>query len=116
MAHSRDFGKERRWLDLIRAWQQSGLSVREFCGRRRLRKPSFYLWRRVLRQRGLLDDTADTSTPPAAFLQVALPAHAAQSQPGIDIVLANGKLLRVHPGFDPDTLRQVLRLLEEPSC
>jgi hypothetical protein len=85
-----------------------------FCRRRRLSEPSFYLWRRALRQRGLVDDSpsADTAAPPA-FVQVALQSDA---QVGIDIVLAQGRLLRVRPGFDADSLRQLLRVLEEPPC
>ena len=31
---------------------------------------------------------------------------------GIEIVLANGRCLRVGPGFDPDTLVKVVDLLE----
>jgi hypothetical protein len=34
----------------------------------------------------------------------------------IEVVVAQGRLLRVRPGFDPDLLRQLVRLLEEPSC
>jgi hypothetical protein len=32
------------------------------------------------------------------------------------LVLANGCRLRVRPGFDANTLRQLLRVLEEPAC
>ena len=34
---------------------------------------------------------------------------------GIEVVLADGRCLRVAPGFDPATLRQVLAVLEEAS-
>lgn len=111
-------GKEQRWLDIIRRWRQSRLSVREFCGRRRLSEPTFYAWRRVLRQRGLIDEDSVDAVPVAttpAFVQVAVDAGAL-ALPAIDLVLAQGRLLRVRAGFDPDLLRQLLRLLEEPSC
>jgi hypothetical protein len=37
---------------------------------------------------------------------------------GIEVVLANGRCLRVGPGFDPHTLVTLLDLLEArgPSC
>ena len=114
-----DLGKEQRWLNLIRCWQRSQLTIRDFCRRHRLRAPSFYAWRRELRERGLLDDgpsaeaTRAASTP--AFVEVAVDASAAAT-PAIDLVLAEGRLLRLRPGFDPNLLRQLLRLLEEPSC
>jgi hypothetical protein len=104
---------ERRWLERIRLWQQSQLTIRAFCRRQRLTEPSFYFWRRVLRQRGLLD--ADRATAPPAFVQVAVAAAPPAPTP-LDLVLASGRTLRLRPGFDPDTLRHQLRLLEEPSC
>lgn len=112
--------KETLWLERVRLWQQSQLSVRAFCVRRRLSEPSFYAWRRVLRQRGLLDEDTSKQVAPAAtpptFVKVRLDTAAAIPVPAIDVVLAQGRLLRVHPGFDAATLRQLLQLLEEPSC
>jgi hypothetical protein len=119
MARHADPSNERRWLELIRRWQQSGLGVRDFCKRQRLREANFFTWRRVLRQRGVLDELPPADGPRAAtppvFVKVAVDAGPA-AIPAIDLVLASGRLLRVHPGFDPDLLRQLLRLLEEPSC
>jgi transposase len=117
MAQHSDSGKQRHWLDLIRLWQQSKLSVRAFCRRHRLSEPSFYCWRRTLRQRGLIGqqpaDVAKTESP--AFVQVSVTAGTAAPR-SIDVVLANGRRLRVRPGFDVNTLRQLLRVLEEPAC
>ena len=62
---------------------------------------------------------ASTLVPPpsgdSAFLQLAL-EPSATPPPAIEVVLAQGRLLRVRPGFDAAMLRQLLRLLEEPSC
>jgi len=118
MAQHSDSGKERRWLDLVQRWRQSRLTVRAFCERRGLSEPSFYGWRRVLRQRGLIHEDGspvEVSTP--AFVKVTVDPGAVSATPSaIDLVLPQGRLLRVRPGFDPELLRQLVRLLEEPAC
>jgi transposase-like protein len=117
MARRTDASKQRRWLELICLWQQSQLSVRAFCNRHRLSEPSFYAWRRLLQQRGLIParpvEQRAKSAP--AFVKLSLAAEPHVSVP-IELVLRQGHLLRVHPGFDADTIRQLLRLLEEPAC
>jgi len=119
MARYPDSGKERLWLERIRGWQPLQLSVREYCQRRRFSEHSFYAWRRLLRQRGLLKDGPSLQAEPApttpAFVHVTIKAKAPVAPP-IDLVLAEGRIVRVPAGFDADMLRQLLRLLEEPSC
>ena len=124
MARQRNSAKECRWLELIRLWQQSGLSVRAFCQRHQLGEPRFYVWRRVLRQRGLMDRKSVAAARRGAttptFVKVAVDTQNKATTP-IDLVLAQGRRLRVRAGFDPELLRQLLRLLEEvsakvPSC
>jgi transposase-like protein len=104
-------GKQARWLDLVERWQRSKLTVREFCQRHQLREPSFYSWRRALRQRGLIG--APTPQTPA-FVKLTLDAEATQDV-AIELVVGQ-RVLRVRPGFDAELLRQLVRLLEEPSC
>ena len=75
MGRPLDIAKQQHWLDLIRRWQQSPLTVRAFCDRHGLAEARFYLWRRVLRERGLLHDpptpTQRTpSSPPPAFVKL----------------------------------------------
>ncbi len=127
MALHPDPVKERRWLDLVQRWRLSRLSARAFCERQQLSEANFYAWRRVLRQRGLIDqDDAPVTRPMSlpAFVKVSVSPGAAangnvpsaSSVSAIDLVLPQGRLLRVRPGFDPDSLRQLVRLLEETSC
>jgi transposase-like protein len=112
MAQSPDAGKQRHWLDLVQRWQRSKLTVREFCERNQLSEASFYAWRRVLRERGLIQDppteSATSSTP--AFVKLMVDKA---STGAIDVVLRNRRLLRVRPGFDADMLLELVRLLEE---
>jgi transposase len=109
----RDPRKEQHWRDLIACWQRSGLSVRAFCQRQRLAVPSFYAWRRTLRQR---DGRVQPAPAPVTFLPVQV-RHDAPYQPlPLELVLAHGRCLRIPPGFDPAHLRALLRALEAAPC
>ncbi len=102
---TRDPGREPHWRRVLARWRRSGLSVRAFCQAEGVSEPSFYGWRRKL-------DQGDHKKP--AFLPMHVITEEAEEPAtgGIEIVLANGRCLRVGPGFDPDTLVKVVDLLE----
>ena len=110
MAHgrARDERKERQWRGMIGEWQASGLSVRAFCARHGLATASFYNWRRVL-QRRAADEPAFV---PVRVVAEAVPALAT----ALEVVLTDGRMVRVAPGFDAATLRQLLAVLEGRPC
>lgn len=116
----RDASKERFWRRTLRDFRRSGLTVREFCGQRRLAEHNFYAWRRILAQRD--QETRDDAVPAEVEAPRFLPVHVRHDPMpspvvGIDVVLANGRCLRVPVGFDADLLRQLLRVVEEtPTC
>ena len=105
---SRDPRKEQQWRRWIQQWQHSGLSVWAFCARHDLAEPSFYAWRRQLQQR----------QAPSPFLPVrVVPDEEPAAAGSVEVVVAGGRRVRVAPGFDPATLRQLLAVLEEvPPC
>ena len=109
----RDPRKEQHWRDLIACWQRSGLSVRAFCQRQRLAVPSFYAWRRTLRQR---DGQAQPASASVTFVPVQIRHDSPDERPPLELVLASGRCLRIPPGFDPAALRALLDLLEGPPC
>jgi transposase len=128
----RDLVKERYWRRLLRRWQRSGLTTRAFCAKQGVSEANFHWWRRELARRDGQDLSAGkqtlgratvrpivtrqasrTSAP--AFLKLALDPGAS-TPPAIEVVLSERRSLRVRPGFDADLLRQLVRLLEEPSC
>ena len=79
--------------------------MRAFCGLHGLSQANFYAWRREIQQR---DAAAE------AFLPVEiLPQEDPPSTSRLEVVVAGGRTLRVAPGFDPVTLRQLLAVLEE---
>jgi hypothetical protein len=109
----RDPRKEQHWRRLIDQWQASGLSVRAFRERQHLAVPSFYAWRRTLRQR---DGSAGPVSPRVTFLPVHVRPDERDAPPPLEVVLANGHRLRIPPGYDDTQLRQLLRTLEGPPC
>jgi transposase len=101
---ARDEEKERQWRRRIDQWRVSGLSVRAFCARHGLATAGFYNWRRVLQRR---------AAEKAAFVPVQVVADAVPTQASaLEVVLADGRAVRVAPGFDAATLRQLLAVLE----
>jgi transposase len=107
---ARDERKEQQWRRWIDQWRGSGLSVRDFCARHDLASASFYHWRRVLAGRA--------AEQPAAFVPVQVVADAVPAQASaLEVVLVDGRAVRVAPGFDAATLRRLLVVLEgEGSC
>ena len=113
----RDPAKERRWRRLLRLWQRSGQTGRDFCATHGLSQPSFYAWRREIAQR---DQEVMPATRPSAhvplpaFVKVTVDTEDVPTP--LEVVLAHGRRIRLVPGFDADLLRQVLQVLEEPPC
>ena len=116
MAQRLNVGKQERWLELIRLWLRSEVTVREFCRHHQISEASFFSWRRVLRQRGLLDETMPVKTSGAAPAFVQLTTLDAESAVSPIEVVLNPRRLLVRPGFDGQMLLQLVRLLEEPAC
>jgi hypothetical protein len=110
MAHgrARDERTERQWQRWIDQWRTSGLSVRAFCARHGLTTASFYNWRRVLERRA----AEQVVFAPVEVVADTLPIRTSV----LEVVLTDGRVVRVAPGFDAATLRQLLGVLEERPC
>jgi transposase-like protein len=106
----RDPRKEAHWRRQLQKQSASALSVREFCQQHGLAESAFYYWRREIERRD--DERIGVGKP--AFLPVEVKTPANES--AIEVALVSGHVLRLRSGFDADTLRELLTLLEEPSC
>jgi hypothetical protein len=122
----RDPAKERYWRRLLGQWRRSGKTGRDFCAEHQLAEPSFYAWKREIARRDQ-ERTARTQSrtrvsAPRRAATASLPAFvpvtvdAASADAALEVVLAGGRLLRVRAGFDADSLRQLLAVLEGPPC
>jgi hypothetical protein len=108
--------KHRRWQRTIGQAARSGLSIREFCRRRKLTVSHFYWWQRRLGMdvRKGLSRKADGNQSPASFALVS--DEQAATDAGIELVLGEGRRLRIHKGVDGETLRAVLAAMESDQC
>ena len=113
----RDGGKEQFWRRTLRQMRRSGLSVRAFCAEHGLAEASFYAWRRIIAERDregsrVPDGHSDAAVDDAPVF-VPLRVIDVSTQVAFEVVLERGRVVRVLRGFDADTLRQLLAVLEE---
>ena len=103
------------WRRVLEEWRTSGLTVAEFCRRRRIASPTFYVWRRRLGSRSPLPVRQTGSREPRpAFLPVrVVPSPPA---PVLELVLRGGRVLRWHGEVPPARVAELVLALEGPAC
>jgi hypothetical protein len=119
MTRQIDLGKQQLWLQRVQRWQRSQLTIRDFCARHHLSEPSFYSWKRILTERGLLPSAGAAIRQPGTATPLFVAARVAdvvvEPQP-LEIVLSDGLRVRVAADFDAATLRRLLALLRGQPC
>ncbi|HYY72821.1 MAG TPA: hypothetical protein VE778_04450 [Candidatus Bathyarchaeia archaeon] len=105
-----DVEKQRYWQRTIGDAARSGMSIREFCRQRRLRESQFYWWQRKLKARRQERNKPASSGGTASF---ALVSEDGASMPaGLELVLRDGRRLRISQGVQEETLRAVLAAMD----
>jgi hypothetical protein len=110
----RDEAKARFWQGTIREAARSGVSIREFCRRRKLDVAQFYWWRGRLRQTRPPRTVGKPEGGQACFALVRDGAETTDA--GIELVLGDGRRLRISRGVDEATLRSELAVVEGQGC
>jgi lambda repressor-like predicted transcriptional regulator len=118
---------DEHWADLVSQWRASGLSQKEFCRRRDISDRALNNWlykspyrervARILAARS--QDKIDLETPrflPVTVLSATPDADSQASCATIEVVLKSGSRIAVTPGFDAETLRRVVAVLEARTC
>lgn len=108
--------KEQYWQATIREAARSGGSIRAFCRRHRVKESQFYWWQRKLKAVGqqLMMRRQGPGPEAASFALVSDERSIAEA--GIELVLGNGRRLRIGKGVDAETLRSVLAAVEPQAC
>jgi len=110
----RDPSKEQFWRDALARWRDSGLTIRDYCRQHRLSEASFYAWRRELTQRRSSHSAADA--PAVTFVPLTVRPEPVAADATVEVVLANGRRLRLPVGVATSVVRELLGVLEETPC
>ena len=97
---------------LVDAYQESGLTQRAFAQRHGLAPATLSHW---LQRRPPAKRSAPLPVRPAfpALVPVAVVEARPASPAPFEVLLANGRAIRVAPGFDGAALRQLLGVVED---
>ena len=105
-----DVEKQRYWQRTIGDAARSGMSIREFCRQRRLKESQFYWWQRKLKARRQERNKPTASGRAASFALVS--EDGASVPAGLELVLRDGRRLRISQGVQEETLRAVLAAMD----
>jgi hypothetical protein len=110
-----------RWNALLNDFRRSGLTQAEFCRRRQISLHSFrkHLYQPRPPKPAPSDDRSPASADPH-FLPVTIlpdPIPSITASPShLELILSNGRRIAVAPGFDPQTLRRLISVVEGRPC
>ena len=115
MARRKSAEKAARWREIVRRQAESGVSVRQFCMTEGLSEPSFYAWRKRLREA-----RADAPRLPVAGHRpeagegpLFLPVRLLDSAPSLEIIHPLGYRIQLTGEVNPVSLRHVIETLDE---
>ena len=108
-----DMKKAEMWRTRIREAARGGLSIREFCRRRNVKESQFYWWQRRLKEKRPAAAGGPAASQPS-FALVSEDGGALEA--GLELVLSDGRRLRIGRGVDEATLRAVLAAVETRGC
>ncbi len=115
MVSSKGFSeREAFWRSLINEHSQSGDSIRHFCEQRGVSQPSFFAWRKRIRDR---DKKSDMSATEGQLVPVVLDSQNNEpkadfgSCPHFEILTPNGFVLRFAEGTASETILPLLAMV-----
>lgn len=99
------------WARRVARLERSGLSLRKFAARERLKAGSLSFWKWKLAQRRTSPARAAT---PSGFVELTLAERPVPAvAPRLEVVLTAGRSVLVPVGFDAGELRRLVAALEE---
>ena len=106
----RNEAKERQWREHVSAWQESELSIRQYCLQHQLSEANFYAWRRELARRDELAVEPAARAKPSSVTWMPVTVTSSTS-PLVEVQLPTGTVLRVPAGVESVTLERILTAL-----
>jgi len=126
-----------RWNAIVSDFRRSGLTQADFCLQRNISLATFrYHFYKPASSKPARSDKHSSASPgsskparsdkhfPASADHCFLPVtilpdpilSITASQPHLEVILTNGRRIAVAPGFDPQTLRRLIDVVEERPC
>jgi hypothetical protein len=118
---SRSHTIDLRWNAIVNDFRRSGLTQADFCRQRNISLASFrYHFYKPRSSKPAPSDNHCTASADHCFLPVTILPDPIQSstasQPHFELILSNGRRIAVAPGFDTQTLRRLIAVVEERPC
>lgn len=99
------------WKRVIADQERGDETQGEFCARRGLKLETFRNWKyRLARGEG------ESRPAPMSFIPLKLVDRAAETASGVELEFAGGRVVRVARGFDVETLKRLVEVLEARPC
>ena len=99
------------WAERVRQAEASGLSIPAFAAKHQLSRSALYYWRRRLAGEAAEAEAPPSSATALAFVRLEPLAQQAAAEP-IEVLLRNGRVVRVTRVFDDGVLARVLNVAE----
>lgn len=106
--------KELHWREMVRRQTKSGLSIRRFCATEGISEPSFYAWRKRLRERNSVTQPRKAGRRKDGRGQGRLfvPLQLVDAAATLEIVHPLGYRIQVTGDVNPVALRHVIETLD----
>jgi hypothetical protein len=101
--------REAMWRRVLARHAGSGMSIRAYCAKHRVKEPAFYWWRAELARRDAA--TKHASKPKDAFVPVVVKGPEVAVTEGLSIELRDGRVLRL-PVMPAAQVAELVRLIE----
>lgn len=99
------------WLRVAEEFEASGLTQREFAGRRGLRLSTLQSW--VYRRRR---QASAVAAPPVRLLPVQVSSPSGSDEGRLEVVLPRGERVRFSSGTDVDYVARLVAALGRTAC
>lgn len=102
-----DKTKEDQWRGYLEECSQSGLPVKEWCRNKQLSTPQYYYWKKRIKELNSPFEAQIVELSPSK-----IHSNFSKTSPNSAIILhVQEYRIEVQPGFDPQTLGSLLKLL-----
>lgn len=97
--------REQHAKQVLDIWRASDLSLLGFCRRYGIGYKRLLRWEHLLKEHAAIPFMQIESIPQERYVD----DH-------MEVMLHNGRSIRIQPGFDPEALRRAIRVVEDGTC